>query len=359
MSLLQIRGLRKSFKGREVLQGIDLDIAAGEFVTILGESGSGKTTLLRIVAGFEKAEAGEVLMSGERLDLLPPFKRRVNTVFQHYALFPHLSVFENVAYGLRVKGEAASEIPARVERALAQVRMESFIRSAPTKLSGGQQQRVALARALVNKPLLLLLDEPLSALDANLRRQMQVELKNLQRELGITFIFVTHDQEEAMALSDRIVLLRNGVVEQVASPQEIYARPATAYAAEFIGQSNLLRPRVSGSRVEWGPLHWDLGPSHGAGREMGATVERSFSLRPEDIRLSKSGARGESEGHVHFRARLLNRSFEGSTELLEVRGPDGKGLRVRIPAASALPQDLDLEFAARDVVAVRDEGAGH
>src|SRR5580700_3092401 len=220
--LLSIRNIAKSFGKNPVLRDISLQIAEGEFLTILGESGSGKTTLLRIIAGFENANTGEILMEGERLDPVPPYRRRVNTVFQHYALFPHLSVFENVAYGLRVRRVAGAEIPDRVRQALAMVKMSDFAARRPAQLSGGQQQRVALARALVNRPAMLLLDEPLSALDAGLRREMQLELKSLQREVGISFLFVTHDQDEAMALSDRIALLRNGALEQIASPREIY-----------------------------------------------------------------------------------------------------------------------------------------
>ena len=237
--LLAIRNLAKSFGRTPVLRDISLEVAEGEFLTILGESGSGKTTLLRIIAGFENASSGEILMAGERLDSLPPYRRRVNTVFQHYALFPHLTVEENVGYGLRVARLPKAEIQTRVEQALAMVKMTVFARSKPAKISGGQQQRIALARALVNRPRLLLLDEPLSALDANLRRQMQVELKSLQREVGISFVFVTHDQEEAMVMSDRIALLRQGELEQVASPREIYNHPATAYTAQFIGHTNL------------------------------------------------------------------------------------------------------------------------
>ncbi len=213
--LLSIRGVAKIFGQAKVLNAVSLEVAEGEFLTILGESGSGKTTLLRIIAGFEQPDEGEVWMERERLDLLPPSRRGVNTVFQSYALFPHLSVFENVAYGLRAKKTPAKEITTRVESALAQVKIDDFARRKPAQLSGGQQQRVALSRALVNRPRLLLLDEPLSALDANLRRQMQSELKALQREVGIAFVFVTHDQEEAMTLSDRIALLRAGEVRMV------------------------------------------------------------------------------------------------------------------------------------------------
>ena len=255
-ALLELRNVAKRFAAVDVLKNISLNIASGEFLTLLGESGSGKTTVLRLIAGFEQPSSGEIWMSGERLDLLPPYKRRVNTVFQNYALFPHLSACDNVAYGLRVKNTPTSEIAARVEEALRMVQMQGFAASRPARLSGGQQQRIALARALVNRPRLLLLDEPLSALDANLRKQMQGELKSLQREIGVTFLFVTHDQEEAMALSDRIALLRDGALEQVASPREIYAHPATAYTAEFIGQTNLLRGEIRGGMVTCGALRW-------------------------------------------------------------------------------------------------------
>src|ERR1700733_3091791 len=211
--LLGIRQVAKRFGKNRVLRDISLEAAEGEFLTILGESGSGKTTLLRIIAGFESASAGEVWMGDEGLDRQPPYRRRVNTVFQNYALFPHMSVEENVAYGLRVAGRPEAEIASRVAEALEKVKMSGHAKSKPSKISGGQQQRVALARALVNRPRLLFLDEPLSALDANLRRQMQVELKSLRREVGISFIFVTHDQEEAMVMSDRIALLRSGELE--------------------------------------------------------------------------------------------------------------------------------------------------
>jgi len=274
-TLLSIRNVAKHFGKNVVLRDISLDVAEGEFLTILGESGSGKTTLLRIIAGFESASAGEVWMGDERLDRQPPYRRRVNTVFQSYALFPHLTVEQNVAYGLRVAKRPEAEIASRVEEALAKVKMSAFAKSKPSKISGGQQQRIALARALVNRPRLLLLDEPLSALDANLRRQMQVELKSLQREVGISFIFVTHDQEEAMVMSDRIALLRSGELEQVATPREIYGRPATAYAAQFIGHTNLLKGEVRAGVLRCGPLTWP------AALPDGPAV---FSLRPENIR---------------------------------------------------------------------------
>src|SRR5579863_10059611 len=295
--LLEIRSVTKRCGSTPVLSGISLDVAEGEFLTILGASGSGKTTLLRLVAGFEQPDAGEIHMAGQRLDTLPPYRRRVNTVFQQYALFPHLSVFENVAYGLRVQNAARAEIPGRVTDALAMVKMSEYASRAPAQLSGGQQQRVALARALVNRPQLLLLDEPLSALDAALRREMQTELKSLQREVGIAFLFVTHDQDEAMALSDRIALLHAGRLEQVATPREIYQRPATAYTAQFVGQTNLLRVCVERGRARWGALSWRYGPRDASGAAASSNPPRgevtvTFSLRPENIRLLGSSSVG-------------------------------------------------------------------
>jgi len=341
--LLEVRGMSKSFGARAVLKNISLNIASGEFLTLLGESGSGKTTLLRLVAGFEQPTAGAVWMSGERLDTLPPYKRRVNTVFQHYALFPHLSVRENVAYGLRVKKISATEIGGRVEEALRMVKMQEFADSQPSKLSGGQQQRVALARALINRPLLLLLDEPLSALDANLRKQMQSELKALQRELGITFLFVTHDQEEAMALSDRIALLRNGSLEQVASPREIYAHPATAYAAQFIGQTNLLRGEVIDGTARCGALQWPAEEPNGSA---------IFSLRPEAIRFASDDL--APNGTARFRALLQQQFFSGASELLEVNCGGGQLLRVRISARGPLSGEHEFVFSTADAMRVQE-----
>src|ERR1700722_15739665 len=255
-TLLTIRNVAKTFGHNAVLRNISLEIAEAEFLTILGESGSGKTTLLRIIAGFENATSGELWMGAERLDRQPPYPPRGNTVFQHYALFPHLTVEQNVAYGLRVAKRPESEIKQRVAEALDKVKMTAHAPKKPSQISGGQAQRVALARALVNRPRLLLLDEPLSALDANLRRQMQVELKSLQREFGIAFVFVTHDQEEAMVMSDRIALLRSGELEQIATPREIYAHPASAYVAQFIGHTNLLSGEVKDGIATAGAIAW-------------------------------------------------------------------------------------------------------
>jgi ABC-type Fe3+/spermidine/putrescine transport system ATPase subunit len=352
-SLLEVRRVAKRFGPATVLSDVSLDVAPAEFLTILGASGSGKTTLLRLIAGFERPDAGEIWMEGERLDPLPPYRRRVNTVFQHYALFPHLSVFENVAYGLRVGKAASSEIPARVSEALAMVKMSGFASRRPAQLSGGQQQRVALARALVNRPAMLLLDEPLSALDAGLRRQMQMELKSLQREVGISFLFVTHDQEEAMALSDRIALLRSGVLEQVAAPREIYQRPATAYAAGFIGQTNLLRGEVKGGRARCGSLTWAA-----CGQADGPAT---FSLRPESIRLlGLVGQKPASpdkiavEAAVEFAGSIRRQVFGGATDLVEIECDNGQVLLARIPSRGEITGSWVFGFDPADAVPVKD-----
>jgi ABC-type Fe3+/spermidine/putrescine transport system ATPase subunit len=345
--ILSIRQVIKRFGQRPVLRGITLDVASGEFLTILGESGSGKTTLLRLIAGFEDLDSGEIWMGAERLDRIPAHRRQVNTVFQSYAIFPHLSVFENVAYGLRAKNAAKSEIPERVKQALAMVKMREFAQAAPAKLSGGQQQRVALARALVNRPRVLLLDEPLSALDANLRRQMQVELKSLQREVGITFIFVTHDQEEAMALSDRVALLRAGLLEQVAPPREIYGEPATAYAAQFIGQTNLLRADVRGGIASAGSIVWHTFDPAGAA---------VYSLRPECIRLVMESA-GMFSGDAttaRFRGRIRNQAFGGAMDLIEIECGGAQTIRARIASPGILTGEREFEFTANEAVRVRE-----
>ena len=346
-SLLSIRKVAKNFGRNCVLRDISLEIAEGEFLTVLGESGSGKTTLLRIIAGFESTSAGEVWMGEERLDQQPPYRRRVNTVFQSYALFPHLTVEQNVGYGLRVAKRPASEIAKRVGEALDKVKMAAFAKAKPSKISGGQQQRVALARALVNRPKLLLLDEPLSALDANLRRQMQVELKFLQREVGIAFVFVTHDQEEAMVMSDRIALLRSGALEQVATPREIYSRPATAYAAQFIGHTNLLKAEVRAGVAHCACLSWPAQLAEGPAL---------FSLRPENIRVAGTAPPGKSTNTslVHVRGKVVHHAFHGATDLIRVECDGGLVLVVRTASGGEIQHDVELEFSPADLVTVRE-----
>ena len=237
---LRVDGVRKSYGHVVAVDGVDLTVQAGEFFTLLGPSGSGKTTLLRLIAGFERPDEGRIELAGHDVTSTPPHLRQTNTVFQDYALFPHMNVADNIGYGLRVKGTPRAERQERVERALSMVRLTGLERRKPNQLSGGQRQRVALARAVVNEPEVLLLDEPLGALDLKLRQEMQLELKRIQKKVGITFVYVTHDQEEALTMSDRMAVMSNGKIEQVGPPVEVYERPATEFVAGFIGISNVL-----------------------------------------------------------------------------------------------------------------------
>ena len=265
---IRLEGVEKRYGDVLAVAGIDLEVRDGEFFSMLGPSGSGKTTTLRMIAGFELPTAGRVLLHGEDVTGVPPFDRDVNTVFQDYALFPHMSVAENVAYGLTVRKVPRPERVTRVTEALRMVRLEGYERRRPLQLSGGQRQRVALARALVNRPRVLLLDEPLGALDLKLREEMQIELKAIQQQVGITFIYVTHDQEEALTMSDRLAVFRDGRIEQLGTPAEVYERPATRFVAGFVGTSNLLAGDVARQVL---------------GRE------GTYTIRPEKIQLSEVG----------------------------------------------------------------------
>ena len=265
---IRLRELRKTFGSVVAVDGIDLEIADGEFFAVLGPSGSGKTTVLRMIAGFETPTDGVIELAGVDATRVPPFRRDVNTVFQDYALFPHMSVAQNVEYGLRVKGVGKRERARRAGEALELVRLGGFGERRPDQLSGGQRQRVALARALVNHPSVLLLDEPLGALDLKLREQMQVELKAIQRDVGITFVFVTHDQDEALTLCDRLAVMRDGRIEQVGAAHEVYEHPATRFVAEFVGSSNVLAGDAA--RALFGD-------------------ERAVSVRPEKVRVLPAG----------------------------------------------------------------------
>ena len=238
--LLRLEGIKKSFGQVEVLRGLYLSVGRGEFLTLLGPSGCGKTTILRIIAGLETADLGNVFMEGINISSLSPDKRGLNMVFQNYALFPHMNVEQNIGYSLKIQGKSKAEIKQTVKDALKLVQLEGFEKRKPHELSGGQRQRVAVARAVINRPKVLLLDEPLGALDLQLRRQLQAELKHLQKQLGISFVYITHDQDEAMAISDRIAIIRNGIIEQIGNAAEVYKYPKTAFAAKFIGNANLI-----------------------------------------------------------------------------------------------------------------------
>ena len=245
-NIIEIKNVSKTYGDNTVLKNLSLNIRKNEFLTLLGPSGCGKTTTLKILAGFESGDSGKVLFNGEDISNLPPYKRQLNTVFQKYALFPHMNVYENIAFGLKIKKVSKNEIDKKVSEMLKLVALEGFEKRAIDSLSGGQQQRVAIARALVNEPKVLLLDEPLGALDLKLRKEMQSELKRIQQRLGITFIFVTHDQEEALTMSDTIVVMNKGVIQQMGSPEDIYNEPANAFVADFIGESNI----VNGTMLE-------------------------------------------------------------------------------------------------------------
>ena len=299
---VQFTEVSRQFGEVKAVDQVSIDIPDGEFFSMLGPSGSGKTTCLRLIAGFEQPSAGSIRIHGVEAAGLPPYQRDVNTVFQDYALFPHMNVLDNVAYGLKVKGVGKAERLARAEEALAMVALDGYGKRKPVQLSGGQRQRVALARALVNRPRVLLLDEPLGALDLKLREQMQGELKRLQRQLGITFIFVTHDQGEALSMSDRVAVFNHGRIEQVDTPRNLYLKPATAFVAEFVGTSNVL---------------------HGALAAQLTGDARAFSIRPEHIRF----ARGERAAEdVEVSGVVHDIQFQGAATRYELRLDNGQPL---------------------------------
>lgn len=323
--IITLSNLSKCFDGQAALNSLDLEVKDGEFLTLLGPSGCGKTTLLRLLAGFETADTGRIEINGQCVNHLPPEQRHVNMVFQSYALFPHMTVFDNVAFGLKCQQVHPQEIEQRVKEALQRVQLLELAQRKPDQLSGGQQQRVAMARAVVNEPLVLLLDEPLSALDYHLRRNMQVELKALQRRLGITFIMVTHDQEEALSLSDRIVVMNHGSIEQIGSPRDIYEEPSNLYVAQFVGIANVLTKTilsttektievdVAGTRV-----HFINSKHFKAGDEV------NIVIRPEDIKVWNVREVSAESEHEYLPGTVAEVIYKGSTVDLRVTLPDGQ-----------------------------------
>ena len=324
MTAVLFQQVSRHFGAVRAVDSLDLAVAEGEFFAMLGPSGSGKTTCLRLMAGFEQPTGGHIEIFGETAEGVPPYRRNVNTVFQDYALFPHLSILENVAYGLMVKGVGKAERLKAAEEALAMVKLPGYGTRRPGQLSGGQRQRVALARALVNRPRVLLLDEPLGALDLKLREQMQEELKSLQKSLGITFVFVTHDQGEALSMADRIAVFSEGKIQQLGTPEEVYKRPKTRFVADFVGSSNVLPP--------------DFVESLGFGRH-------HASLRPEAITL------GDGPGRKPFSGRVTASSFLGAANRVTVEA-NGARIAAMVPASKPVPAEgatVTLSFLPEDL----------
>ncbi|KTD22368.1 spermidine/putrescine ABC transporter ATP-binding protein PotA [Legionella londiniensis] len=344
--LIEIQQLNKSYGSAAILDNISLSVYAGEFLTLLGPSGCGKTTLLRMISGFEQPSSGRILINGQCVNHLPPQKRDVHTVFQSYALFPHLSVFENVAFALRCKGVAEDEIITRVDEALKLVRLEAFSQRRIKQLSGGQQQRVAIARAIINRPQVLLLDEPLSSLDYRLRKAMQYDLKQLQKTLNMTFIFVTHDQEEALSMSDRIVIFNHGHIEQIGTPREVYETPSNLYVAGFIGEANIFDIEVKAltddslwTEIESIPFQC----KNSGGFQVGDKVH--LMIRPEDIRVWEPHEVSDPAGMLP--GKIVDIIYKGSTVDLKVQLTSGK----IINASEFFDEDDDkLEYTLNESV---------
>jgi spermidine/putrescine transport system ATP-binding protein len=332
-TVIELVGVEKRFGDVAAVAGIDIAIRRGEFFSLLGPSGCGKTTTLRMIAGFEQPSAGAIRLEGQDVSRVPPYRRNVNTVFQHYALFPHMTIFNNVAFGPRSAKVSKREIASRVHQMLEVVRLTEFANRRPQQLSGGQQQRVALARALVNYPSALLLDEPLGALDLKLRQAMQLELKRIQREVGITFVYVTHDQEEALTMSDRIAVMSDGEVEQLGTPAEIYDRPATVFVAGFIGQANLWPATVRATAN--GTADVDaLGQTMPATARAPLNGSATLMVRPERVRVTVDEA---AAGATRVPARVADLVFQGPVVRLAATAPDGNEVVAHIGPDHDLP----------------------
>jgi spermidine/putrescine transport system ATP-binding protein len=328
---VRLENVYKTFGGHVAVDNISLTIKSGEFFSLLGPSGCGKSTTLAMIGGFDEPSSGAIYLGGTDVSHLPPYRRDVNTVFQSYALFPHLTVAENVAFGLRRKGVAKAEIESRVREMLALVDLERFMARKPTQLSGGQQQRVALARALVNRPKLLLLDEPLGALDLKLRKQMQLELKRIQAEIGITFLFVTHDQEEAMVMSDRLAVMAGGRIEQVGAPADVYDNPCSEFVAAFLGVSNLIPAEVMSRAAETAVLKLDDGTpiKIDSGRLKTAATSLKIGVRPEKFHILPDGDNAGPEWNV-IEGRVGEAVYLGVSHQYAVESHSGQTLTVYV-----------------------------
>ena len=335
--IIELDNLTKSFDGQVILKGIHLDIYENEFVTLLGPSGCGKTTTLRIMAGFEEPESGTVLFDGMNMEGVPPYKRELNTVFQKYALFPHMDVYDNVAFGLHIKKMPDEIIDHKVRRMLELVGLKGFEERNISQLSGGQQQRVAIARALVNEPKVLLLDEPLGALDLKLRKTMQIELKKIQQQVGITFVYVTHDQEEALTMSDKIVVMNEGMIQQIGSPTDIYNEPENRFVANFIGESNIVEGHfIKDYLVEWHGRQFECVDK---GFEEGQEVD--IVLRPEDLDIVEPG-RGKIAGEV------VSVIFKGVHYEIMVR-TENQDYKIHTTDLTEVGKKVDLDFWPEDI----------
>lgn len=333
--IVELKDVNKIYGGtNHVVKNLNLDVYEGEFLTLLGSSGCGKTTTLRMIAGFEEPTSGTIKVEGESIENKEPFERNVNTVFQSYALFPHMTIFDNVAYGLKMKKTPKKEIHDRVMEMLELVQLGGFEKRYPSQLSGGQKQRVAIARALINQPRVLLLDEPLGALDLKLRKQMQLELKRLQRKLNITFIYVTHDQEEALSMSDRIAIMHDGVLEQISQPEDIYEKPETKFVATFIGETNLFEGfvgAINGSEINV-TLEVGNAIAHDSGYKVGEMV--AISVRPERMKYSTVPVDGFSIAGV-----VKEQVYVGSVLKSIVQLQNGSEVKIERLAGQPLPKD--------------------
>lgn len=351
--IVEIKGVDKYYGDNHVVKDLDMAVEEGEFLTILGPSGCGKTTTLRMIAGFEEPTNGEILVEGVSVQNREPYERNVNTVFQNYALFPHMNVAANIGFGLKMKGAAKAEIRRRVEEMLALVQLPGYEKRMIAQLSGGQRQRVAIARALINNPRVLLLDEPLGALDMKLRKQMQVELKRLQKKLGITFIYVTHDQEEALTMSDRIAVMNAGVLEQIGRPDEIYERPKSRFVADFIGESNVFEACVSDVDAGGLTLTMEFGSGLAAGSGFYTGEIVYVSVRPEKVRLSE-----EFVPDFQICGVVKEYTYMGQILKAVVELPNGQEFKVNRLAGQYLPpigSTVYVYWAEGDAVVMHSE----